>query len=90
MRSLPRMPVALSLAVLVTLSACSGKEPLPKSVYEGHDGISYEELPPALQSMNVDLMYVTDRAPETDEDGNLRYGIGRSQSLAFGSVVVKS
>jgi esterase/lipase superfamily enzyme len=83
------MPVALSLAVLVTLSACSGKEPLPKSVYEGHDGISYEELPPALQSTNVDLMYVTDRAPETDEDGNLRYGIGRSQSLAFGSVVVK-
>jgi esterase/lipase superfamily enzyme len=37
----------------------------------------------------VDLLYVTDRTPQTDDEGNLQYGIGRSQSLAYGSVVVE-
>ncbi len=32
---------------------------------------------------------MTDREPEHDDEGNLRYGVGRSQSLAFGSVVVE-
>lgn len=89
MRSILYVSVAISVAALLTVSACSRTEPLPTSVYDGHDGISYEKLPPALKSTNVDLLYVTDRTPETDEEGNLRYGIGRSQSLAFGSVVVK-
>ena len=76
-------------AAALVVSACSRTEPLPTSVYDGHDAVSYEELPPALQSTNIDLLYVTDRTPETDEEGNLYYGIGRSQSLAYGSVVVK-
>ena len=42
-----------------------------------------------LQSTEVDLLYVTDRTPEHDDEGNVRYGIGRSQSMAFGSVVVE-
>ena len=34
------------------------------------------------------MFYVTDRAPEKDENGKLVYGYGRSASLAFGSTVV--
>jgi esterase/lipase superfamily enzyme len=36
----------------------------------------------------VELIYVTDRAPETDEAGNLAYGFDRSASLAAGTTVV--
>lgn len=89
MRSIPHVSVVAVVAAALMVSACSSTEPLPSSMYDGHDAVSYEELPPALQSTNVDLLYVTDRTPETDEEGNLHYGIGRSQSLAYGSVVVK-
>jgi esterase/lipase superfamily enzyme len=82
-------PIAIVAAAALFVASCSRTEPLPTSVYEGHDGIDYEQLPPALQSTLVDLMYVTDRTPESDEEGNLRYGFGRSQSLAYGSVIVK-
>ena len=34
------------------------------------------------------LFYITDRAPEQDEQGNLLYGYGRSSSVAFGTVIV--
>jgi esterase/lipase superfamily enzyme len=41
-----------------------------------------------LESTEVPLFYVTDRAPEQDEDGTLSYGYARSVSVAFGSAVV--
>jgi esterase/lipase superfamily enzyme len=41
-----------------------------------------------LRTPEVDILYVTDRRPEQDEAGKLRYGYGRSKSVAFGSVVV--
>lgn len=80
---------AAVVAAALMAAACATTEPLPSSVYEGVDAVDYDGLPPALKSTDVDLLYVTDRLPETDEGGGLRYGIGRSQSLAFGSVVVK-
>jgi esterase/lipase superfamily enzyme len=45
-------------------------------------------LPEEYASTLVELIYVTDRVPETDESGNLRYGYGRSNSLAVGTTVV--
>ena len=48
----------------------------------------YGTLDPSLKSTEVPLFYITDRAPEQDEAGNLRYGSGRSASLAFGTAVV--
>jgi len=48
----------------------------------------YSNLAPNLKSTEVRLLYVTDRAPEQDDEGELRYGSGRSDSLGFGSVVV--
>ena len=48
----------------------------------------YGGLRRELESTEVPLFYVTDRAPEQDQEGELRYGYGRSASLAFGSAVV--
>jgi len=61
--------------------------PTPR-IYEQPDQELFEDLPPSLQKTEVELMYVTDRAPEKDENDNLRYGFGRSGSLAFGTVTV--
>ena len=48
----------------------------------------FADLARELKSTEVPLFYVTDRAPEQDEKGNLRYGYERSASLAFGTAVV--
>ncbi len=53
---------------------------------EAHD--PYHALNPDLKSTEVRLFYVTDRAPEQDKAGNLRYGYNRSASMAFGDAVV--
>ena len=48
----------------------------------------YANLAPELQDTEVPLFYITDRAPEQDEEGGLHYGYRRSTSLAFGTAVV--
>jgi esterase/lipase superfamily enzyme len=48
----------------------------------------YGGLRQELKSTEVPLLYVTDRAPEQDEEGNLHYGYRRSPSVAFGRTVV--
>lgn len=55
------------------------------------DGGSYPEsrVLPDLKSNEVDLLFVTDRVPETTADGTLVYGTGRSASVGFGSVIVE-
>ena len=77
------------VATALIVGACSSLEPLPGSIYADDTVRVYERLPPELQSTDVDLLYVTDRKPEYDDEGSLRYGLGRSQSMAIGSVVVK-
>lgn len=75
---------------LVVLWGCSGPRvmmPTPNE-YLTEDGQHYEDLNPELQSSEVRLFYITDRAPEKDQKGNLRYGYGRSSSVAFGTTVV--
>jgi esterase/lipase superfamily enzyme len=48
----------------------------------------FNNLPESLKTSRAELVYVTDRKPEQDESGNLIYGYGRSQSIAFGTVTV--
>ena len=78
------------LALIFVLSGCAGPRlmmPTPNLYLdESHDW--YGDLPPRLRSTEVRLFYITDRVPEDDEEGNLRYGYGRSPSLAFGTAVV--
>lgn len=87
--STPFARFVIAVAAALTAVACSRTEPLPPSVYDGDNAVSYEGLSPTLRSTRVDLLYVTDRTPQTDDEGNLQYGIGRSPSLAYGSVVVE-
>ena len=56
--------------------------------YADEKATLFEALPQDYASTLVELIYVTDRAPETDEAGNLRYGHSRSYSLAVGTTVV--
>ena len=78
----------LSMSVLMT--GCSGARlmmPTP-NVYLDTERDFYADLSPELKGTEVPLFYITDRTPEQDEKGNLRYGHGRSNSLAFGKTVV--
>jgi esterase/lipase superfamily enzyme len=82
----------LGLACLVTLlTGCTGQRllmPTPNVYLEARQD-TFGALDPALKTTEVPLFFVTDRLPERDEAGNLRYGYGRSGSVAFGRAVVE-
>jgi len=78
------------LAFLLILTGCAGARvmmPTP-NVHLDPERDFYGDLNPALKSTEVPLFYVTDRAPEENQGGDLRYGYERSASLGFGSAVV--
>lgn len=89
-RSLRLLSVALLLAT--TSIACSERPQLmPTPNLYTHPGFDpFAEVPPALQNNLAEVMYITDRAPETEEKsetataGMARYGLRRSRSAAFG------
>ncbi len=58
------------------------------NLYTDEKATLFEALPQENASTLVELIYVTDRAPETDEAGKLRYGYNRSDSLAVGTTTV--
>jgi esterase/lipase superfamily enzyme len=82
---------ALVLAgIALLLSACSGPRhmmPTPNVLLDESKDF-YVDLSPQLKSTEVQLFYVTDRVPERDESGKLRYGYGRSNSVGFGTAIV--
>ncbi len=83
-------PVAVLFLALLLIGCSSAPKLMPSpNIYTG--GGSYPEsgVPPGLKSNEVDLLFVTDRAPETTADGTLEYGTGRSASVGFGSAIVE-
>jgi esterase/lipase superfamily enzyme len=48
----------------------------------------FADVPPDLQSNEIQLYYLTDRVPIEPTNGELRYGFGRSPSLALGTCIV--
>jgi len=75
---------------MVMLWGCSGPRlmmPTP-NVYLNAEQDAYSDLHEDLKRTEVRLFYITDRTPEQDDEGQLRYGSGRSPSVAFGSAVV--
>jgi len=58
------------------------------NVYVETERDVYADLAAPLKTNEVPIFYITDRTPEQDDEGKLRYGYGRSGSLAFGSTVV--
>ncbi len=86
-----RAPCSLRLAVLAlaVLGGCQTKLMPAPNLYVYSDENPWAELPPELQTTTVDLLYVTDREPIERPDDSVRYGYGRSWSLAYGSVDVE-
>ena len=79
----------IGVFLIIACGCASTRTMMPTpSLYGSGKTEVFGELPPELTSTEVELLYVTDRAPETDEKGNLRYGSGRSYSLAVGTTVV--
>ncbi|MDH3593596.1 MAG: alpha/beta hydrolase [Rhodospirillales bacterium] len=84
-----RIPL-LFLACMALVAGCAESRKLmpTPSLYADETAPLFGDLAPELTSTQVELIYVTDRAPETDEEGNLHYGFNRSKSLAVGTTVV--
>ena len=78
----------LSFAAITGCATPPALMPTP-NVYAQAGGYAQATIPPALKSNRVDLLYVTDRSPVADEQGDLGYGSSRSASLAYGAVVVE-
>jgi esterase/lipase superfamily enzyme len=78
------------LACVLLIAACAeSRQLMPTPILYADDKATlFEALPEEYASTLVELIYVTDRAPETDEAGNLYYGYNRSNSLAVGTTVV--
>lgn len=77
------------LLLLVSVGCATGHPLMPTpNLYVRPGGYPEDEVSPALRTSEVDLLFVTDRAPET-VDGSLAYGSGRSASAAYGSVTVE-
>jgi len=79
-----------ALACVLLIAGCTESRQLmpTPNLYTNETVTLFEALPEEYTSPLVELIYVTDRAPETDEAGNLRYGYNRSNSLAVGTTVV--
>ena len=79
------------IALALLLVGCSSQRvmmPTP-NVYLKPDYDVFSTLNPSLKTTDLDMLFITDRAPEQDDEGNLVYGYDRSGSLAFGRVVVE-
>jgi esterase/lipase superfamily enzyme len=86
----PRSRSVLLILLTLLLTGCAGRALMPTpNLYSAGGGEPFAETPPAWRSTRVDLLYATDRVPETDSTGRLVYGHGRSRSLAFGSAMVE-
>ena len=89
MMNLTRASGLIPICVLLIAGCAESRQLMPTpNLYTDETVILFEELPEEYASTLVELIYVTDREPETDEAGNLRYGYGRSNSLAVGTTVV--
>lgn len=83
-----RIALVFIALVLVGCSSTPKLMPTPNIYLEG-GGYPESKIPRGLKSNKVELLFVTDRAPEPSADGTVIYGIGRSASLGFGSVMVE-
>jgi esterase/lipase superfamily enzyme len=59
------------------------------NIYTGSGSYPEASVPTVLRSNKVDLLYVTDRAPVTTDNGKLEYGTERSASVGFGSAIME-
>lgn len=91
-RASSTMLAALAAAVLTVGCASETYQLMPTPLlYQGPGAVSVFLQPKAVRSgsTDVDLLYLTDRGPETDAGIYLPYGETRAKSIAFGSARVE-
>ncbi len=80
------------LATVVVLAGCAtqGRKLMPTpSLYRAPGAPSvFDPRKDTRPSTDLDLLYITDRAPETATDSTLPYGQERAKHIAFGSAQV--
>src|SRR3954453_18467774 len=85
-------PTLSLVSLVVLLAGCGGPLPLmpTPNIYARGYAEPFENVPPELQSNKVDGLYMTDRKPEPDKKtGELKYGVKRSRSVAYGIATVE-
>jgi esterase/lipase superfamily enzyme len=83
---------ALAAAILVLGCASKPYQLMPTPIlYQQPSAVLVITQPREARrgSTDVDLLYITDREPETDPESTLPYGQARATSIAFGSARVK-
>ena len=95
MRRVFQVSKAFLVCLTATTIGCGAPQLIPTpSLFVGSEENPFADVPEAFQSNKVDVLYVTDRRPITEEGGGeeqekIRYDWGRSLSLAFGSAMVE-
>src|SRR5205814_1116098 len=89
----PARAIAFLLTLgLLIVGGCSSGETLlmpTPNIYAQPDAKPFAEVPPALQSNQVDVLYLTDREAEKSATDSAKYGFKRSRSVAFGVSTVE-
>jgi esterase/lipase superfamily enzyme len=82
----------LSVALLAGCATDKGRLLMPTPVlYQQEPGKSelFAKTVPERRTTGVELLFITDRTPETNPESTQPYGEGRSRSLAFGTAMVE-
>lgn len=90
MRPENRSALCIGGLILIGFAAgCAKPELMPTpNMYAKSQTDPFAKVPPALQTTDIDVLFVTDREQTTDKNGKTDFGYGRSRSLAFGSYIV--
>jgi len=94
---MPRRASRFTIIAMVTLLAATGCASKPRQlmptpvVYQTPNGEPVITLPAETRSAStdVDLLYLTDRGPETNPESDLPYGQDRAKRIEFGSARVE-
>jgi esterase/lipase superfamily enzyme len=87
-----RFSLVIALAALLGVAGCATTYPLmpTPALYTGAQAKPlFTEAPAAVRTPPLDLLYVTDRAPQTKPDEPDPYTEERSREMAFGSTTVE-
>src|ERR1035437_3305562 len=77
------------LSVIFLGAGCATPSLMPTpNLYGRTSDNPFANVPPAFRTNTVDVLYLTDRAPDGNPAKDPRYGLGRSLSLAFGMTTV--
>lgn len=82
----PRLSVLVATCLLGL--GCSQKLMPTPNMYLNSDVNPFADVPAPLQTSDIDVLFVTDRAETKDKNGKTDFTHGRSRSLAFGSYIV--